>query len=123
MITAIRNMIIIKSLIVFTFIRTRIYFGRREYLKHFHPLHSPSFFLIQSRIRNMESYWYSQKNSDANLNDGTISDLPRIPCRKADCVVWRDSECIHIRKIIRRWSQRKSDEAQDYGLEHELLEP
>jgi hypothetical protein len=29
----------------------------------------------------METYWCSQKNSDVNLNDGTISDLVLIPCR------------------------------------------
>jgi hypothetical protein len=46
----------------------------------------------------METYWCCQKNSDVNLNDGTISDLALIPCRKAECVVWRDGECTHIRK-------------------------
>jgi hypothetical protein len=46
----------------------------------------------------METYWCCQKNSDINLNDGTISDLILIPCRKAECIVWRGGECIRIRK-------------------------
>jgi hypothetical protein len=33
------------------------------------------------------------------LNDGTISDLDLIPCRKKECVVWRGGECTHIRKV------------------------
>jgi len=49
----------------------------------------------------MESYWCAQKNSDVNLNDGTISDLVLIPCRKGECAVWRNGECIHIRKVER----------------------
>jgi hypothetical protein len=47
----------------------------------------------------MESYWCSQKNSDVNLNDGTIPDLALIPCRKSECVVWRNGEGSHIRKV------------------------
>ena len=47
----------------------------------------------------MEYYWCCQKNSDVNLNDGSISDPVIIPCRKGECVVWRDGECTHIRKV------------------------
>jgi len=47
----------------------------------------------------MDSYWCSQKNPDVNLNDGTISDIVLLPCRKAECAVWRDGECVHIRKV------------------------
>jgi hypothetical protein len=35
---------------------------------------------------------------DINISTGEISDLSLIPCRKAECVVWRDRECTHIRK-------------------------
>ena len=46
----------------------------------------------------METYWCSQKNSDVNLNDGTISDLALTPCLKAECEQWRGRECIQICK-------------------------
>jgi len=47
----------------------------------------------------MESYWCTQKNSDINLNDGTISDHVLIPCIKSGCDMWRDGECSHIHKV------------------------
>jgi hypothetical protein len=31
---------------------------------------------------------FFKKNSDINLNDGTISDLVLLQCRKIECVVW-----------------------------------
>jgi len=46
----------------------------------------------------MEAYWCCLKNSEVNLNDGTISDLFLIPCRKVECVVWRGGKCVHLRK-------------------------
>ena len=47
----------------------------------------------------MELYSCCQKNAEVNLNDGAISDLELIPCRKAECAVWRDGECFHFRKV------------------------
>jgi hypothetical protein len=53
----------------------------------------------------MELYWCSQKISEVNLSTGEISDLVLIPCRKAECAVWRGGECVHLRKAKAKMNQ------------------
>jgi hypothetical protein len=63
------------------------------------------------------SYWCSQKNSEVNLNDGKISDLVLIPCRKAEWVMWRGGECTHNRK------DNSSQTPFRFRYEHRLCPP
>jgi len=46
----------------------------------------------------MESYWYTQKNSIIDMMSGKNLPLALTPCLKAECAMWRDGECSHIRK-------------------------
>jgi len=46
----------------------------------------------------MESYWCTQKNSIIDMMNGKKLPLALTPCHKADCDMWRNGECSHIRK-------------------------
>ena len=47
----------------------------------------------------MESYWCEKKNSIVNwITNGVDFDPALTPCLKSECAMWRDGECIQIRK-------------------------
>jgi len=47
----------------------------------------------------METYWYTQKNSIIDMMNGKKIPLALTLCLKSECDMWRDGECIHIRKV------------------------
>jgi hypothetical protein len=46
----------------------------------------------------METYWCTHKNSIIDMMNGKKIPIALTPCFKAECYIWRDGECIHIRK-------------------------
>jgi hypothetical protein len=48
-----------------------------------------------------ESFWCTKKNSIIDLINGKKLDLALSPCLMAECDMWKDGECIHIRKVVR----------------------
>jgi hypothetical protein len=65
--------------------------------------HPPQYsLLLESRTRIMESYWCMKKNSITNrILYGIDFDPTLTPCPRSECDMWRDGECIHIRKVGR----------------------
>jgi hypothetical protein len=49
----------------------------------------------------MESYWCMKKNSITNwILYGIDFDPALTPCLKDKCDLWRNGECIQIRKVV-----------------------
>jgi hypothetical protein len=48
----------------------------------------------------MELFWCMKKNSIFEIMKEVEKFNPALtPCLKAECDLWRDGECIHIRKV------------------------
>jgi hypothetical protein len=66
---------------------------------NFTPHITTSPFLNRSRTEIMDySYWCTQKNSILDMMNGKKNTLALTPCIKSECDLWRDGECIQIRK-------------------------
>jgi len=47
----------------------------------------------------METYWSEKKNSIVTrINNGEDFDPALTPCLKVECAMWKNGECIPIRK-------------------------
>ena len=64
----------------------------------FRTILSTFFFLKKSKLKIMESYWCTKKNSIIDMMNGKKIPLALSPCRKFECDRWREGLCTHIRK-------------------------